>query len=41
LAEKVAKGGKGNWGTAAMIANSPKVSEADIKELVKFVLSHK
>jgi cytochrome c len=41
LAEKIAKGGKGNWGTAAMIANSPKVSEADIKELVKFVMSLK
>ena len=41
LLEKVSKGGKGNWGTAAMIANAPKVSEADIKELIKFVLSHK
>jgi cytochrome c len=41
LAEKIAKGGKGNWGTAAMIPNSPKVSDADIKELVKFILSHK
>jgi cytochrome c551/c552 len=41
LEHKVAAGGKGNWGTAAMIANSPKVSEADIKELVKFVLSLK
>ncbi len=41
LVEKVSKGGKGNWGTMAMPANAPKVSEADIKELVKFVLSHK
>ena len=38
LKEKVAKGGTGNWGTAAMIANAPKVSEADIKTLVEFVL---
>jgi cytochrome c len=41
LSTKVAKGGKGNWGTMAMTANSPKVSDADIKELVKFVLSLK
>jgi cytochrome c551/c552 len=39
LTQKVAKGGSGNWGTAAMIPNAPKVSEADIKELVEFVLS--
>ena len=38
LAMKVAKGGTGNWGNAAMIANSPKVSDADIHTLVKFVL---
>ena len=41
LEEKVAKGGKGNWGTASMIPNAPKVSAADIKELVAFILSHK
>ena len=41
LTQKVAKGGKGNWGAMAMPANSPKVSEADIKTLVEFVLSHK
>lgn len=41
LIQKVSKGGKGNWGTAAMIPNAPKVSEADIKTLVEFVLSHK
>lgn len=41
LVSKVAKGGKGNWGTAAMIPNAPKVSEADIRTLVKFELSHK
>jgi cytochrome c len=39
LEEKVAKGGKGNWfDNTAMIANSPKVSDADIKTLVEFVL---
>jgi cytochrome c len=41
LVEKVSKGGSGNWGKAKMIPNSPKVSEADIRELVKFELSHK
>jgi cytochrome c len=41
LVEKVSKGGSGNWGTAAMIPNAPKVSEADIRTLVKFELSHK
>lgn len=41
LVSKVSKGGKGNWGTAAMIPNAPKVSEADIRTLVKFELSHK
>lgn len=39
LEEKVAKGGKGNWfKNTAMIANAPKVSAADIKTLVDFVL---
>ena len=38
LLQKVAKGGTGNWGTAPMIPNSPKVSDADIKTLVEFVL---
>jgi cytochrome c len=41
LVEKVAKGGKGTWGQVAMPANSPKVSDADIKELVKFILTLK
>ena len=41
LIEKVAKGGKGTWGTMAMPANSPKVSDADIKTLVQFVMSLK
>lgn len=39
LIEKVSKGGKGNWFTGtAMIPNAPKVSEADIKTLVEFIL---
>jgi len=39
LVQKVSKGGTGNWGTAAMIANDPKgTKQADIKELVEFVL---
>lgn len=41
LMTKVAKGGSGNWGSAMMVANAPRVSEADIKELVQFILSHK
>ena len=41
LVQKVAKGGKGNWGAVAMTPNAPKVSEADIATLVDFVLSHK
>lgn len=39
LEAKVAKGGSGVWGTMPMPPNSPKVPEADIKELVKWVLS--
>ncbi len=40
LVQKVSKGGSGNWGTAAMIANDPKgTKQADIKQLVEFVLS--
>jgi cytochrome c551/c552 len=38
LVMKVSKGGTGNWGSVPMIANSPKVSDADIKTLVNFVL---
>ena len=38
LVTKVAKGGAGVWGTMPMPANAPKVSEADTKTLVKFVL---
>ena len=40
LIEKVSKGGKGDWFTStAMIPNAPKVSEADIKSLVEFILN--
>lgn len=38
LITKVAKGGSGVWGSVAMPAN-PRVSDMDIKSLVKFVLS--
>ena len=39
LEEKVAKGGKGDWfKSTAMIPNAPRVSAADIKELVDFIL---
>lgn len=41
LADKVSKGGKGVWGNAVMPAQAPKTPEADIKTLVKFVLSLK
>lgn len=38
LITKVAKGGGGAWGAMPMPPNSPKVSDADIKTLVKFIL---
>ena len=38
LIMKVSKGGTGNWGSVPMTPNSPKVSDADIKTLVHFVL---
>ena len=38
LIAKVAKGGGGVWGPTPMPANSPRVSDADIKELVGFIL---
>lgn len=40
LEAKVAKGGSGTWGPIPMPANSPKVSDADIKTLVEWVLAH-
>jgi cytochrome c len=40
LIEKVSKGGKGDWfTTTAMIPNSPRVSQENIKKLVEFELS--
>jgi len=39
LIQKVSKGGKGNWGAIPMTPNAPKVSEADIKELITFILA--
>jgi cytochrome c len=40
LAQKVIKGGAGNWGTVPMTAH-PTVSEEDAKTMVKYVLSLK
>jgi cytochrome c len=37
---KIAKGGSGAWGPVPMPANSPKVSDADIKTLAQWALSH-
>lgn len=37
LDAKIAKGGSGNWGTMPMPPN-PKVSDAERKELVEFIL---
>lgn len=39
LVDKVKKGGSGVWGPMPMPANSPRVSDADIKTLVKWVLA--
>ena len=40
LVMKVSKGGFGNWGTMPMPINDPSgAKQADIKELVRFVLS--
>ena len=41
LIAKVSKGSSGVWGNVPMPANSPAVKDADIKALVKFVLSLK
>ena len=40
LAQKVIKGGVGNWGQIPMPPN-PQVSEAEAKQLVQWVLSQK
>ena len=39
LIEKVSKGGSGVWGPVPMPANTPKVSQPSIKELVDFILA--
>ncbi|RBL92945.1 c-type cytochrome [Chitinophaga flava] len=38
LADKVIKGGSGNWGEVAMLPH-PNVSKDDAKEMVKYILS--
>ena len=40
LIAKVKAGGAGVWGQIPMPPNSPKVSDADIKTLVEWVLAH-
>ena len=40
LAQKIIKGGAGNWGTIPMTEH-PDISEADAKAMVKYVLSLK
>ncbi len=40
LSQKVMKGGSGNWGPVPMPAN-PQVSDAEAKELVRWILSIK
>jgi cytochrome c len=40
LIHKVKTGGSGVWGPIPMPANSPKVSDADIKTLVEWVLAN-
>ena len=37
LAQKVIKGGSGNWGTVAMTPH-PALSEADAEQMVKYIL---
>lgn len=38
LAQKIIKGGLGNWGDRAMAAH-PQLSEGEVKEMVKYILS--
>lgn len=38
LIDKVKKGGSGTWGPIPMPANSPQVSDADIKTIVVWIL---
>ena len=39
LVDKVAKGGTGVWGAMVMPPNAPRVSEEDIRTLVRYTLS--
>lgn len=39
LIDKVKKGGSGVWGPMPMPANSPKVSDADTKAIVQWILA--
>lgn len=39
LVEKVKKGGSGVWGPMPMPANSPQVKDADIKTIVKWIMT--
>ncbi|MGH8550411.1 MAG: c-type cytochrome [Methylococcales bacterium] len=39
LFDKVKKGGSGAWGAVPMPPNSPRVSDADIETLVKWILA--
>lgn len=39
LVARVARGGSGAWGSIPMPANSPPVTETDIRTMVKFILS--
>ncbi|HLP97294.1 MAG TPA: c-type cytochrome [Sideroxyarcus sp.] len=39
LIEKVSRGGSGVWGSLPMPANAPRVSQEDIRALVKFILA--
>jgi len=41
LVAKVAKGGSGVWGGSPMPPNSPRVSQDDIRALVRFILALK
>lgn len=41
LVHKVKQGGSGVWGSTPMPANSPRVNDADIQSLVRFILALK
>lgn len=41
LVDKVKKGGSGVWGAVPMPANSPKVSDDDIRTIIKWILIQK